>query len=715
MGAFGRAGAAVDRVVGAIAARLPWESRARRRGWIAVALFMTIAPAAFSAGREARFASSVQVFPRVVGPFPLTQDVRLPRSLLFDPLLRQEVADDTGTGSSLYRHVFITRPVLGSAFTLRVTQPSPEGARKVTDAVALQLAYASGRRVSSDATARAALLRKALTEPGVTEARRAKARRELVQLRALVTNPPNRFVASGRATEPRLTHWADRVADALPGAFPRRTSPFWSGVAGLALAVLLWAVCLRIAPPVRRGPDDPQFGGTDWVRRAFEAPPASATEPAPQLDMRPLTGRQRALWIAALLVMPAILLASIAGNAVNVPFYDEWNGLVPLFQADDRGGLGLGDFWAQHNEHRAFFPRLIQFALAHVTSWDIRVELYLNLAVALATFATLVAVMRRSLDRTALLAASVVASIVFFSPVQWENWLWGWQFGWFLSNIALAGALWALTVTIDRRPRRGLALGAACAVVGSFSLAQGLLIWPAGLAILLLRRRPWAVWAGLSVVVPALYLAGWNGSDAPGASIVDYVRFVLIYLGRTFGVSDATGYLVGAALLVSFLAGAAYVVLNRRDRALVDRAAFWLGIGLFSLGAAAITAIGRAGLGVAAISRYSGTAELFAIATMALLLTILVTGEVAGRIVTAPVMRWGIAALTVPLLLAALVNLRPGFDAMDKRGRELAAIGDCTRTVTVVGDPCLNQPLPGFKDVRVTGIRYLERKGWAGF
>jgi hypothetical protein len=727
MGRFARAGIALDAFVARLFVHLPWESRGRRRGWLALALFMTVAPAAFCADRQSEFFTSVKIFPRPVGPFSLNQDIRQITSLLSDPLFRGEVRRGSGAGPSLYRHLVLERSPVGVTFTLLVGQPTPEAAKKVTDVVALQLAYASGRRVSSDSSERAAILRQALVEPGTPAFRRARIRRQLLELRPLIEHPPNRFVASGPAPLPKLTHWADRVADALPGPLPRRTSPFWAGLAGLALAALLWAASLRLAPPVRRPApgDGPDGGGAlDRVRRVFEEPAPAAAEPeaaesraalVPAAASSAPVGWHRWLWLAILSVAPVVMLLSIRARTVNVPFYDEWNGLVPLFQAQDHGTLHLSAFWSQHNEHRPAFPRAIQFAMAYVTKWDVRAEMYLNFAVAVATFGFLLAALRRSLDRFGLVIASVVASVLFFSPVQWENWLWGWQLEWFLANLAGAGMLWALTVLVDRSPRRGLAVAAVCAFVGTFSIAQGLLLWPVGLALVLLRRRPWRTWALLSVVVPALYLAGWHGQNNPSAGPVDFVRYVLIYLGRIFGVSDSTGSIAGAALLVGFGAGAAYVVSRRDNRALVDRAAFWLGLGLYAVGAAVLTAIGRAGMGVFAVSRYAGMAELFAIATLGLLLTILLDGEVAGRAISVPIRRRVTAAMAAAILFATLVNLPPGFRAMDRRGEELAYIGDCTRTVTVVGDPCLDRPVTGFKEVRLAGIEYLRSKGWAGY
>ena len=77
-----------------------------------------------------------------------------------------------------------------------------------------------------------------------------------------------------------------------------------------------------------------------------------------------------------ILAPPLLIGILIFRNGVDVPVLDEWDGTAPLFEKMADGSLGFGDFYAQHNEHRIFFPRLIFFALGRLTHWDIRAELW---------------------------------------------------------------------------------------------------------------------------------------------------------------------------------------------------------------------------------------------------------------------------------------------------------------------------------------------------
>src|SRR3989442_15697534 len=75
-------------------------------------------------------------------------------------------------------------------------------------------------------------------------------------------------------------------------------------------------------------------------------------------------------------VLALIILVQLYG--VNIPFWDQWE-MVPLFQKYRSGELEWGDLWAQHAEHRIFFPRLIMLGLAVLSDWNIMWELYFNI------------------------------------------------------------------------------------------------------------------------------------------------------------------------------------------------------------------------------------------------------------------------------------------------------------------------------------------------
>ena len=95
-------------------------------------------------------------------------------------------------------------------------------------------------------------------------------------------------------------------------------------------------------------------------------------------------------------------------------------------------------------------------------------------------------------------------AVLLLSPVQYGNTLWGYQVAWYIVLAALAAVLYFL----DRPRLTPIVLGGAIAVavVGSFSLFQGLLIWPTGLILLYYRRR--------SITAVLVGSASWNRHNA---------------------------------------------------------------------------------------------------------------------------------------------------------------------------------------------------------
>src|SRR5438270_13475536 len=85
------------------------------------------------------------------------------------------------------------------------------------------------------------------------------------------------------------------------------------------------------------------------------------------------------LAVLLLIATPPLLIGLlILRDGVDVPFWDQWDGTAPLFEKMAAGTLGFADFFAQHNEHRILFPRLIFFGLGCLTHWNIRAELFVS-------------------------------------------------------------------------------------------------------------------------------------------------------------------------------------------------------------------------------------------------------------------------------------------------------------------------------------------------
>ena len=222
---------------------------------------------------------------------------------------------------------------------------------------------------------------------------------------------------------------------------------------------------------------------------------------------------QRFIKKACLLALacPPILVAYlIYAYGVNIPYGDQWE-LVPLLKKYIEGSLSFNDLWAQHNEHRILFPLLMMISLASHSKWNIWWELYSNLSIALFIYLLLYRLLVHTFTaESARWLFSIFLSVLVFSPIQWENWLWGWQLPWFLNVLALLMAIHALT---SLGGWFGILVACVSAVVGTYSLGSGILIWLAG-ALILLCRNGWSkytvIWLAAGTLTVAYYFMDYR-------------------------------------------------------------------------------------------------------------------------------------------------------------------------------------------------------------
>ncbi len=277
--------------------------------------------------------------------------------------------------------------------------------------------------------------------------------------------------------------------------------------------------------------------------------------------------------------------------SVNVVVGDQWDDVTVI----RRSYSNLFDWnllWAQHAEHRIFFPNLLVIFLSRTTHFNIQFEEYLSaFMLALATALIIWAHKRRSPSTPWLYYCPV--ALLTFSFVQFGNTLWGFQMCWYLVLLALATAI----VVLDRVTLGWLTfIGAVAAgVVGSFSLLQGLFIWPAGLVLLLIRRRAWpfiAAWVVAGLASVALYFHNFNFATVPSVRTytLDHplyaAKFFLYTVGDVVGVQQPpgeppNGFVLFIGLLMVVLAVATLVLYGiRRD----SRSGSPVGVALICVG-----------------------------------------------------------------------------------------------------------------------------------
>ena len=303
----------------------------------------------------------------------------------------------------------------------------------------------------------------------------------------------------------------------------------------------------------------------------------------------------------------------IAHFGVNLLFADQLTD-VDTISASKTQVIPWGTLWAPHNHNRMLFPHLLDIVLADTVHFNTKFEAFLSAILLVAATALLILAHKRRSPRTPWLYYCPVA-LLSLSLVQYQSTLWGFQIAWYMVLFAIALAIFL----IDRITLSTWALIGAIAagVVGSYSLLQGLFIWPVGLILLYHRRRGWpafVAWIGSALATGVLYLLPPTPAPTGNGYALQHpwasFKFFLFAIGDIVGVSVKPGGNNSNVILfgIVILALAAFAVICyglRRD----EHGAGPIGVALIVCGllfAASVTQ-GRGWFGYwgASASRYT--------------------------------------------------------------------------------------------------------------
>jgi len=330
----------------------------------------------------------------------------------------------------------------------------------------------------------------------------------------------------------------------------------------------------------------------------------------------------------------AFLLWFVNSFSVNVPWEDDWQ-LLSFFEKIYFGKVGFHDFFAQHNEHRMFFPKIIFAASAFTSKWNIKYQLYFSVFLAAVSFFTIYKISYSQAlqkNKTIFHFVNILSCILLFSIVQYGNWLWGFQLAWFLINTCILLAVLVVNAKSCLSPKVKILASAMFCFIASFSCAHGLLSWLALIPSVLsipgkasYRKNRLIAWILLFLISFTIYLTDYS-SPSHHPSTFFFLKHPVAagnYFLTLLGFPIAGKFLTpvfGFILLLIFLILSFYCLKNYQSK-FAHNAAPWLSIGMYSLMFATIVTIGRAGFGVeqATISRYTTNSILLTISVVQLL------------------------------------------------------------------------------------------------
>jgi hypothetical protein len=329
--------------------------------------------------------------------------------------------------------------------------------------------------------------------------------------------------------------------------------------------------------------------------------PAARHAPASARSSFAAIGPRQRWWGALLLTVApiALLLAVVAKLGVNTLFADELY-YVDFIKLVREGGDWTPWIWLQHNEHRVIPMKLLMVLLAGPTRWSQRAEMLCSVGLSALIVLVLWRVYRAwggSSNAAGLLAFAPVAWLV-CSLSQYENQLYGMMVCHYFTALGAVASLWLLT----RGGWISTWLAVLAAVVGAFSIVNGFLVFPAGIAVLAAHRASWIRWTAwclAGAAAAALYFRDYVTPPHTQAfqwTLAGAYRVVKLGLA-TAGAPLAAGSVGwGVTLGAGLLVVSAFLALRwwRADPPRRMKGSVAAGLVLFGLASCAMIAAGRA-------------------------------------------------------------------------------------------------------------------------
>ncbi len=326
-----------------------------------------------------------------------------------------------------------------------------------------------------------------------------------------------------------------------------------------------------------------------------------------------------------IIFLPFILICSFVYKlGVTIPYYDQWV-FIPTLEKMHNHTLTFADIWANHSEHKIFFPKLIMLFLAYISNWNIALELGTNVVLGLLIFLFLISLLGNTL-KTVPVWLKLFTAVMIFSTIQWQNWLWGWQIQIFMSVLGSVIAVWAG----DRWQGKstGLAVVISACVLSSYSFSSGLITWPVVFILFLLQRKwklkHFSILIVSCIVTVVLFYINYHKPAAhPSLTFflnhpIILVRYILTYLGSSLSWKPSISWIV-AVITLCILSFSIFNIWRYKKESLYAVLP-WLALALYSCMIACVTSLGRLGMGweQASASRYTTISLFLPLSTMIL-------------------------------------------------------------------------------------------------
>lgn len=320
----------------------------------------------------------------------------------------------------------------------------------------------------------------------------------------------------------------------------------------------------------------------------------AARSQTPSAPRRAAASRALRAVLLVLALVPVVnTLTHWHSTARNIVYWDEIDAVLPFLlqlQAGMNPERFVGALLEVINEHRPATSRLL-FALSYRFTGTVDFVWIgaIGNAFIVTACALLVWAERENGRR---LSLAVILGFTVFHLGGYENFLWS---GSSIDHFQVIALATAALIALGRGGRGWFRVAMVAGALASFTLAHGLMVWPAGAVMLARERRriELACWLGAAALVTWAFLAGfhWNPGHFSAATDLAAFRAVAVYWLRILGAPLAFGHDSLAGLLGGVLIA---LVVARSVWAEWSVARTRLSILWFLAGAALLIALGRA-------------------------------------------------------------------------------------------------------------------------
>lgn len=316
-----------------------------------------------------------------------------------------------------------------------------------------------------------------------------------------------------------------------------------------------------------------------------------------------------------LAISPVFLIAGlIIKFAVPLPIMDDWPMGWFLCKAAE-GFFSLKDLIAQSNETRPFFPRLIFLILTAITGWNVFYQMGLTFLLACLISFNIYKICSITIPefKHTHIFLMIIANLMIFSPLQYQNWLWGIQTIVFIPICCLTFAL--LICYSNYSTNFKFLSSIFLCTISTYSYANGMICWLLLLPVLIQQNYK----AKNLIFLIAIYLLGMtlnitlyfaNYIKPPYHPQLNYVllnpikaiEYFFCFIGSPiasrYGIKIPLSiFISGILVTIIFMGFACFICHNISNIALLHNALPWFSIAGYSLLSAIMTAIGRSGFG----------------------------------------------------------------------------------------------------------------------